>query len=57
MCEVILFLALSGLFFFFGYLASWITHGKLIKRIKNTLYYIKCGHQPVRAWRYAGITL
>lgn len=57
MFEIILFLALSGLCFLLGYLASWLIHGKLIKRIKNTLYYIKLGHQPIRAWRYAGVTL
>lgn len=57
MFEIILFLALSGLCFLLSYLASWLIHGKLIKRIKNTLYYIKLGHQPVRAWRYAGVTL
>jgi hypothetical protein len=41
-----------------AYLISWIIHGKLIKRIQNTCYYLKRGHYSYRqAWRIAGRTI
>jgi len=40
-----------------GYLASWLVHGGLVKRIKNTRYYMGKGHSLRRAWYYSGITL
>ncbi len=42
----------------FGYLLSWIVHGRLIKRIKDTHYYVtKRQYSIVQAWHLAGITL
>lgn len=40
-----------------GYMASWLINGQLVKRIKNTRFYMKKGHTLKRAWRYAGVTL
>lgn len=41
-----------------GYLLSWIIHGSLIKRLKNTRHYYKRGHYSLyRCWEYAGRTL
>lgn len=41
-----------------GYLLSWIIHGSLIKRLKNTRHYYKRGYYSLyRSWEYAGRTL
>lgn len=51
-------LILAIALFAMGYLASWIRHGNLFKRIKNTHHYMKRGkHSLKNAWNYAGRTL
>jgi hypothetical protein len=57
MQNIMLLLCFCGACFVLGYVASWYAHGQLIKRIKNTLHYMKKGHTPLRAWRFAGVTL
>jgi len=42
----------------FGYLLSWLVHGRLIKRIRDTHYYItKRKYSLATAWNLAGRTL
>lgn len=44
--------------FFAGYIASWLVHGRLIKRIRDTHYYVTQRHYSLpMAWRLAGRTL
>jgi hypothetical protein len=41
--------------FAFGYLWSWIAHGKLLSRIRTTKRFMKTsGYTVKRAWNLAG---
>ncbi len=44
--------------FCIGYLIAWCIHGRLIKRIKDTYFYIKKrGYSLAMAWDLSGRTL
>jgi len=52
------YLAIAFTAFALGYIASWISHGKLIQRIRYTYYYMNHGHHTLKnAWNYAGRTI
>jgi len=54
---IAIFIAMA-IAYLIGYITSWVIHGKLIKRIMNTRFYMKKGRYSLAtAWKYAGVTL
>lgn len=44
--------------FLIGYILAWINHGRLIKRLKDTYFYVtKRGYSLAAAWHWAGRVL